>query len=223
MPRPQAHISVAEGRARPRASSSGTTLPDPELTAFAIVEHAPIFSGKSGRGALVITMDQTELKADFLRTYDTYANDIFRFCTVKVTNRELAQDLTQEVFMRYWQTIREGEKMKNERAYLYTLARNLIIDWYRKKKESSLDVLTEQGIDFGNDDHRKIEQSAQMNEVLRVINELDEDSREALILRFVEGFTPKEIAAMSGESANAVSVRINRAIKKVQGLIHASA
>ncbi|HYE23242.1 MAG TPA: sigma-70 family RNA polymerase sigma factor [Candidatus Paceibacterota bacterium] len=221
MQRADAHTPEVHTRARQNTSSSGGTLPDPSLTAFAIVEHAPVFAGKSGRGALVITMDQTELKADFLRTYDTYANDIYRFCSVKVTNRELAQDLTQEVFMRYWQTIREGEKMKNERAYLYTLARNLIIDWYRKKKESSLDVLTEQGIDFGNDDHKKIERSAEMNEVLRVIDQLDEDSREALILRFVDGFTPKEIAAMSGESANAVSVRINRAIKKVQGLIHA--
>ena len=221
MPRVNAQMRSTRERARGSASSLGGTLPDPNMTAFAIVDHAPVFAGKSGRGALVITMDQTELKADFLRTYDTYANDIYRFCTVKVTNRELAQDLTQEVFMRYWQTIREGEKMKNERAYLYTLARNLIIDWYRKKKENSLDVLTEQGIDFGNDDHKKIEQSAQMNEVLRVISQLDPDSREALLLRFVEGFTPKEIAAMSGESANAVSVRINRAIKKVQGLIHA--
>jgi len=167
-------------------------------------------------------MDQTELKADFLRTYDTYANDIYRFCAVKVTNRELAQDLTQEVFMRFWQTVRDGEKLRNERAYLYTLARNLIIDWYRKKKESSLDVLTDQGIDFGNDDHKKIEESAQMREVLEVINQLDDDAREALLLRYVEGFTPKEIAAMSGETANAVSVRINRAIKKVQGLIQAT-
>jgi RNA polymerase sigma-70 factor (ECF subfamily) len=167
-------------------------------------------------------MDQTELKADFLRAYDQYADDIYRFCVLKVTNRELAQDLTQEVFMRYWQTMRDGEKMKNGRAYLYTIARNLIIDWYRKKKESSLDALTELGLDFGDDAHAKIEQSAQVREVLEVIRQLDDDARDALLLRYVEGFTPKEIAAMSGESANAVSVRINRAIKKVQNLIHAT-
>lgn len=222
MPQTEAPTQVLHERARPRTSSLGTTLPSFESTAFAIVEHAPVSAGKSGMGAIVITMDQSTLKAEFLRTYDTYSNDIFRFCTMKVSSREIAQDLTQEVFMRYWQTVRDGEKLKNERAYLYTLARNLVIDWYRKKKESSLDVLTEQGIDFGNDDHTKIERTAQMNEVLSVINKLDDDAREALILRFVDGFTPKEIAAMSGESANAVSVRINRAIKKVQVLIHAT-
>jgi len=193
-----------------------------KVSSFAIVGHASGYTSKSGRGALVITMDQSTLKAGFLRAYDTYADDIYRFCAMKVSNRELAEDLTQEVFMRYWQTVRDGEKLKNDRAYLYTLARNLIIDWYRKKKESSLDALTEQGIDFGTEDHKKIEQSAEVKEVLAVIGQLDDDARDALLLRFVEGFTPKEIAAISGESANAVSVRINRAIKKVQALIHAS-
>ena len=178
MPRAElTQIPSATRRARSNASSSGHTLPNSEATAFAIVKHAPKYTGKSSGGALVITMDHTELKADFLRTYDAYSGDIFRFCSMKVTNRELAQDLTQEVFMRYWQTIREGEKMKNERAYLYTLARNLVIDWYRKKKESSLDVLTDQGIDFGNEDHRKIEESAQMNEVLKVIEQLDDSEQ----------------------------------------------
>jgi len=167
-------------------------------------------------------MDQSTLKAEFLKAYDLYGDDIFRFCAMKVSNRELAEDLTQEVFMRYWQTVRDGEKLKNERAYLYTLARNLVIDWYRKKKESSLDALTEQGLDFGDEEYKKIVQSAEVKEVLSVIGKLDDDARDALLLRFVEGLTPKEIAAISGESANAVSVRINRAIKKVQGLIHAT-
>lgn len=199
---------VAPEEARPKAGSPS----------FAIVGYDS--PGKSWPGELVFTMDQKEVKESFLRVYDAYADDIYRFCVLKVSNRELAEDLTQEVFMRYWQTVREGETvLKNERAFLYTLARNLVIDWYRKKKDTSLDALTEVGLDFGSDDHKKIELSAQMNEVLRVIEQLDTDAREALILRFVEGFTPKEIAALSGESANAVSVRINRAIKKVQGLI----
>lgn len=160
-----------------------------------------------------------ELKEDFLRTYDAYGDDIYRFCAVKVSNSELAQDLTQEVFMRYWQAVRDGKDLKNERAYLYTLARNLVIDWYRKKKESSLDHLTEQGIDFGSDAHLAIEQGAQVNEILAVVNRLDDAAREVLVLRFVEGLTPREIAQITGESANAISVRINRAIKKVQTYI----
>lgn len=161
-------------------------------------------------------MDQDETKAYFLQIYDTYADDLFRFCFLKVSSRELAEDLTQEVFTRFWQALREGTIMRSERALLYTIARNLVIDWYRKKKESSLDALTEDGIEFAGDTASDITREAEIGEALRAVDTLDVPSREVLILRFVDGLTPKEIATLTGESANAVSVRLNRAIKKVR-------
>jgi RNA polymerase sigma factor (sigma-70 family) len=100
------------------------------------------------------------------------------------------------------------------------MARNLVIDWYRKRKEQSLDALAEDGFEFASNEHGTIEDHAQLREVLDTIRELNDLSREALILRFVEGFSPKDIAALSGETANAVSVRINRALKKVQHRLH---
>ncbi len=178
-------------------------------------------SAKSWPGGTSYPMDQEETKAYFLQIYDTYADDIFRFCLLKVSNRELAQDLSQEVFTRFWSALREGTVMRSERALLYTMARNLVIDWYRKKKESSLDVLSEQGIEFQGEDQDDVTREAEMQEALRVVQELDDASREVLLLRFVEGLSPKEIALLSGESANAVSVRINRAMKKVRTLMHA--
>ena len=117
-------------------------------------------------------MDQDETKAYFLQIHDSYADDIYRFCLLKVSNRELAQDLTQEVFTRFWQALREGTVMRSERALLYTVARNLVIDWYRKKKESSLDVLTEAGLEFAGDVAADVEREARMGEALRRINEL---------------------------------------------------
>lgn len=165
-------------------------------------------------------MDHDEIKEQFLAVYDQYSDDIFRFCTLKVSGREVAQDITQEVFTRYWQQLRVGTDIGNDRALLYTIARNLVIDWYRKRKEQSLDMLAEEGFEFASDDHGSIKQHAEMREVLDVIKTLDESSREALTLRFVDGFSPREIAALSGETANAVSVRINRALKKVQEHLH---
>lgn len=161
-------------------------------------------------------MDQDETKTYFLQIYDTYADSIYRFCLLKVSSQELAEDLTQEVFTRFWQALREGTVMRSERALLYTVARNLIIDWYRKKKESSLDALTDEGIEFSGDGAREVMQEAQMQEALAAVATLDDPSREALLLRYVEGLSPREIAALSGESPNAVSVRLNRAIKKVR-------
>lgn len=166
-------------------------------------------------------MDQEESKTYFLETYDAYGSDIYRFCVLKVSSKEVAEDITQEVFMRFWQSLREGTEFRNSRAMLYTIARNLVIDWYRKKKESSLDVLTEQGIDFGSEDFKKISENAEHREVLDVIETLDEQAKEVLLLRFVDGLSPRDIAELTGETPNAISVRINRAIKKVQERIHA--
>ena len=166
-------------------------------------------------------MEHETLQNQFLSAFDAYNDAIFRFCVLKVSTREIAQDITQETFMRYWQSLRKGDVLQNERAFLYAIARNLVIDWYRKKRESSLDVLTEAGIDFVGDGSKSITDQAEVQEVLAVIQKLEEGDREVLLLRFVEGFSPKEIAEMLEESANVISVRIHRALKKVQELIHA--
>lgn len=165
-------------------------------------------------------MDQHEAKKHFLAAYDAHADELFRFCFMKVSSSERAEDVVQDVFTRYWQVLRDGTTPDNPRAFLYRLARNLVIDWYRKKKSVSLDVLREAGVDFVGVGKEEIVDTAQVSELLVVINELDDASREALLLRFVEGWTPKEIAELNSESANAVSVRLNRALAKVRINIH---
>lgn len=165
-------------------------------------------------------MDQIEANEYFLTIYDSYADAIFRFVLVKVSDKERAEDITQEVFTRFWQALRKGTVMQNDRALLYAIARNLVIDWYRKKKEVSLDAMTEDGFEAPGASEVPILQNAMNNEVLAVIQILDEPTRESLILRFVEGLTPADIAQQRGESANAVSVRINRGLKKVREHLH---
>jgi RNA polymerase sigma-70 factor (ECF subfamily) len=62
---------------------------------------------------------------------------------VKVSNVELAEDMTQEVFTKYWQYLRDGREMTNTRSFLYTIANNMAKDWYKKKKADSLERHTE--------------------------------------------------------------------------------
>ena len=165
-------------------------------------------------------MDQETLKTDFMNAYDQYADELYRFCYFKVSSKERAEDIVQDVFTRYWQSLRDGQKVDNHRALLFTMARNRVIDWYRKKKDQSLDQLQGEGLDPIGSGAKDIEQSAEMRQALEAIDTLDEPSREVLLLRYVEGWTPAEIAELHGESANAVSVRLNRAIKKVQDRLH---
>jgi RNA polymerase sigma-70 factor (ECF subfamily) len=156
------------------------------------------------------------MKETFLRSFDEYGDAIFRFCVVKTSDPILAEDLTQETFMRYWQALQAGKEMINTRSLLYTIANNLVIDWYRKAKPVSLDARMDEGLEPRAHDTMYADTYAQYQEVLRTMDGLDDVDKQVLLLRHVEGLGPKDIAEIVGESANVVSVRLNRATKRLQ-------
>jgi RNA polymerase sigma factor (sigma-70 family) len=161
-------------------------------------------------------MDQEEMKAQFLMAYDAHADALYRFTLFKVSDAARAEDMVQEVFTEYWQTLRKNTMVKNAKAFLFTIARNRIIDWYRRKKSISLDTITEQGIEFTDFTGETVTAKAEFAEALKAVHTLDDTSRDAVLLRYIEGWSPQEIADLTHESANAISVRLNRAIKKIQ-------
>ncbi len=166
-------------------------------------------------------MDQnTEMEQNFLALYDQFANPIFRHCYFRVSSREIAEDLTQETFMRIWNYLREGKIVNNPRAFLYRIAGNLVIDYYRKKKEVSLEALSEEGLNPVGDDASSIVNYAAGQHMLSLVAKMEPAYREILILRYVDGLPLSEIAAIVEETENAVSVRIHRAIAKLKKLSH---
>lgn len=160
-------------------------------------------------------MDQNTQEKVFMEAFATYGDAIFRFCMVKVSNVELAEDMTQEVFTRFWQYVRDGRTMTNTRSFLYTIANNLAKDWYKRKKADSLDQKIESGsepADLAADPLI----AAEYQEVLATINEMGVQDAEVLLLTHVEGLSPKAIAEMLDETPNTISVRLNRATKRLQ-------
>lgn len=153
----------------------------------------------------------------FNECYDAYADSIFRFCLVKVSNRELALDLSQEAFTRLWDMLRAGKEVEQPRALLFTIARNAITDYYRKKKEDSLDAMSETG--FEPEEAATAEVHAEYTEALSTINELEEPFREAVYLRYVEELPPREIARITKNPVNVVSIRITRGMKQLREVL----
>jgi RNA polymerase sigma-70 factor (ECF subfamily) len=164
-------------------------------------------------------MKQEALQNLFLESFNQYSDAIYRFCVVKVSNTELAEDMTQEVFTRYWLYVRDEKEISNVRALLYTIAGNLAKDWYKKKKSVSLDERLENGLDVTSRELSS-ETQAQYNEVLTAMDDMDERDKEVLHLRYIEGFEPKQISEIIGESANNVSVRLNRAVGRLKDKMH---
>jgi RNA polymerase sigma-70 factor (ECF subfamily) len=166
------------------------------------------------------------MKADiiytFERIYGGESDAIFRFCVLRVSDREQALDITQETFLRLWQTLLAEKKISNERAFLFTVAHRLIIDWYRKKKSISLERMllgTEKESRFDLPDETTIgnpELKAEGRYLLGMVHTLAPAYRDPIYLRFVEGLSPQEIGAILGISANAASVRVRRGILELR-------
>lgn len=165
---------------------------------------------------MVQTTTTTSLEQEFLEAYDLYSDAIFRHCYFRVFDRERGKDLMQEVFMRAWEYINKGEKVLNMRAFLYRIANNLIVDESRKKKEASLDKLQEEGFDPGLDETGKINSRIEHSRVVNTLQHLDDNYRDILVMRYMNDLSPSEIAEVTGESANTVSVRIYRGLKQLR-------
>lgn len=163
-------------------------------------------------------------KKRFTDIYNKESDSLFRFCLLRVSDREKALDLTQEAFTRLWGTISMGKVVENPRALLYTVARNLIIDWYRRVKSVSFGSLSRGDEDGGFDvpDQRatlEIELNADSKRALAMLNKLGGQYREIIYLRYVEGLLPKEISKIMGLNANIISVRITRGVEALRRLM----
>jgi RNA polymerase sigma-70 factor (ECF subfamily) len=157
---------------------------------------------------------------EFKKIYKEQSDAIFRFCFIRVSNREQALDITQETFLRLWKNMLEEKDILNNRAFLFTVAHRLIIDWYRKKKSISLDgIMDNDEASFDLPDEKtlnNIDLGVEGRYLLSKINDLESTHREAVYLRFVENLTPQEIGNILNISANAAGARVNRGLQELR-------
>lgn len=151
--------------------------------------------------------------------YNEYSDAIFRYCYFKISDREKALDFVQETYARTWQYIFNGNEIENIKTFLYTTARHIIIDEYRKKKSLSLDDL----IDKGSEPYLEIEEalylSLEVERVMEYVQRLPENYSSIIIMRYVNDLSVKEIASILNESENVISVRIHRGLNKLREMI----
>ncbi len=156
---------------------------------------------------------------DFNPTYDLYRDAIFRYCTLKCSNSEIGQDLTQETFMRFYICLQREEKIRHARAFLYRIAHNLFINHVRKKKEDSLDQLLESGYEPTVNPWHETFSQIYAGKPLKTLRNMRSPYKQVLTRRFIQGLSPSEIASATGETSNTISVRIFRGLKHLRLLL----
>lgn len=167
----------------------------------------------------MVKVQNSPMEKEFLAVYDKHADAVFRFCYLRLFEREKALDFMQQAFLKTWEYLLTGKDVENLKAFVFKVARNLIIDYSRAKKENlSVETMLESGNDLVAKDEN-LNLKIDLQEVKKVLNSLEEMYSEVLTLRYLEGFRPKEIALILNESEDVVSVRIYRGLKKIRSLL----
>jgi len=159
---------------------------------------------------LLLIMD----KQEFSEFYDKNIDKVFRFVYLRVDTTETAQDLTSLAFLKLWQ--KQGTEIFNPTAFLYRIARNKIIDFYRQKnkKPVSFDKIGEIA-DFQVAQPtfvQKIELTLEMDRIKKVIHNIKPVYADVIIWHYVDGLSSKEIAQILKKREGNVRVLLHRAL-----------
>ena len=145
--------------------------------------------------------------------YETQYDKIYRYCYYKVNNAAAAEDITQETFLRFFEnnSYQENGKALN---YLYTIARNLCIDEYRRRVSEVLPEELEQVATTGMEE--SIVEGLAMRQALSKLSPME---RELVLLRFVNEVPVKVISELFECSRFALNRRTKQVLKKLRGYL----
>lgn len=173
-------------------------------------------------GALLKQAIDGESRA-FALLYENFYTPIFRFVLKKVSDPELAEDLTQTVFLKAWKADSSlATNHPSPLAYFYTVARNLVTDHYRKKKDVSLEGLDEEQDVVGNLPSEELnpQETVEKGETQVFVKDLLEtvkpEYREVLDLKFLKGYSNAEVAKRLGKTEMNIRQIQVRALKKLK-------
>ena len=154
----------------------------------------------------------------FSKIYDKYIDKIYRFVFLKVSSKEIAEDLTSEVFLKTWRFFKEkGQEIENIQAFLYRTARNLVTDHYRQKGRIRIvSINNPLIIDPRQDLERDSEINSDIDVIRMVMSDLKDDYQNVLIMHYLDDLSIDEISELLGRSNGATRVLIHRALKSLK-------
>ncbi len=151
----------------------------------------------------------------FLELYDQCFDDVYRFVYSRVGNQWDADDLVSEVFTkahRRWSTVR-----KDARAWLFTIARHTVTDFYRTKKREIPDQEAVERLSAnGGDPYAR---TPELDCLQAALEQLDERQRELISLRYFAGLTYGERGGSLNLKEGTVKVRVYRLLGKVKEMV----
>jgi RNA polymerase sigma-70 factor (ECF subfamily) len=160
------------------------------------------------------------------RLIEQYQHRLLRYLVYLSGNRELAEDLFQETWIRVLERGHQYDGKHEFSTWLYAVARNLTIDYLRKKSPLSLDGLMEdeehgplEPADTGPMAWEVVQQHEQAELISAALISIPAEYRETVVLRFQEGLALEEIATVTGAPLGTVKSRLYRGLNMLMPLL----
>jgi RNA polymerase sigma-70 factor (ECF subfamily) len=155
--------------------------------------------------------------------YDRYSEALYGYAYRHLGSQQLAEDILSETFERFLNALHSGGGPDDHlQAYLYRIAHNLITDHYRREPPPPLQLEEDRYPQDQNQPDRvvgEIEQAARIRAALRL---LTDEQRQVIMLRFLEGWSTKEVAQTLGKSRGAVRAQQHRALSSLERILSKS-
>lgn len=150
--------------------------------------------------------------------YDQYAQKIYVYLYHRLGNREMAEDLTAEVFVRMVEAADTSRFADTSLSgWLYRIAHNLLVDHFRQQRE---EVTLSEELPTQREGPAAIAERKLAQDGLReALEELTEDQRQVIVLRFGEGLTAREVTEIMGKQENAICQLQHRALNGLRRIL----
>lgn len=161
---------------------------------------------------------QKELQLLLAAAHHDYQSGLHSRAFFKTNDQNTSQELVQNTFMKTWIYLRRGGKIDTMKAFLYHVLNNLIVDEYRKHKNISLEGLVEKGFDptVAQTDTSRFLSFLDGKAAFLLIHKLPEKYRVILQMRYRQDLSIKQMAVLTGQSENTVSVQAHRGLQKLK-------
>lgn len=159
----------------------------------------------------------------FSQFYRDNVEKVYRFIFLKVNSSELAQDLCSETFLKTWKYFNsKNTEIRDVRSFVYRVARNLIVDWYRSKDKNTVSLdnpaveltavppATEKPVDY------KLSLQSDVDTVKKAIEKIRPEHGEVVLLHYLNELSIEEIADVYRQSEGTIRVWLHRGLDELR-------
>jgi RNA polymerase sigma-70 factor (ECF subfamily) len=167
--------------------------------------------------------DKLALDAAFADLYKAHLRDVYSYAYYRIGNHHDAEDLTEQTFLQAYRHFERAQKESQGRPlrpWLIRIAHNLAANYYRDRSRRPQTNIDDEGtLSTPHTTEGLVEDRDDLARILRGVQRLPDDRREALIMRFALGMDNREIARALGRTDGATKVLLHRAIRQLEEIV----